>query len=88
MASSIDQMSTVEQLRLMANLTVAIKQKVQDEFPGTDVVPEVTQIMDEIAGGVGEAMKATDTAQEGQENPVEVAPGVPVNPPAEGGAAQ
>lgn len=86
MPQSIEGMNTQQKLQLMANLAVSVKQSVQEEYAGTDLVPAIDGLMDEIAGGLGEALKEIESAAAGEQNPMAVEPGTPA-PPAEPVAA-
>lgn len=82
MPMNIEQMNTQQKLALMANLAVSVKQSVQEEYGGTDLVPAIDGLMDDIAGGLGEALQQIEQADAGTQNPNAVEPGTPA-PPAE-----
>ena len=80
MPMSIEEMTTQQKLQLMANLIVSVKQGIQEEFAGTDLVPSLSQIMDEMAGELGEAMQQVEQAAGAAANPTEVEPDTPQAP--------
>lgn len=81
--AGLQDMNTEQLIKLLINTSIAIKAKIQEEMPGTDAVPMVNELMDEIAGAAGEAANALKGGEEAQTTPEGVGPEVPSTPSGE-----
>jgi len=77
----IQQLGTVDLMRLIGNITVALREKAQEEYAG-DELNQIMTCVDEISGCVGAMMELTEAQQSQAVNPDNMGPSTPAAPQA------
>lgn len=80
-----EKMTTEQLLTLAANALVRAKSKMVEEYAGTGIPEKLDPLIDEIAGGVAQALEEIKSGEASATEPENVGPTSPAMPaPAEG----